>query len=275
MKSIIFVMKYLFFACAVLVAGCGPLQSSEPSPSETVADLPKPPPLVSELWQHIGTPDELDGLPRYLRFDFLLSFNENEFIFSENLWDRETDRYRTRFRAIYLEGSFDGLVDMKSGTTSVFKDGQALDDPDMVREASYRAFNDTYWLVSPFKLADPGTNLAPMPETPGAFHLTFGDGVGQTPRDQFWVYLDPETGMWDYWAYFLESMEGEPSRDQAAVWKWEDWEDFGGVKLARTRTMMASPQFAQFETGRIDIPVLKFLDSVDDAVFSDVTTSFP
>jgi hypothetical protein len=139
----------------------------------------------------------------------------------------------------------------------------------MVGAARYRVFNDSYWLLAPFKLDDPGVRLSDMPD--GAMHLQFEDGVGQTSGDEFWLYEDVETGLLARWAFFLESFEGEPDRNAASVWSWQDWEEFGPIKLARTRIMEASPQNPQFETGRIDFPVIEFLDSVDPELFTDPT----
>ncbi len=213
-----------------------------------------------------------DSAPRFLRFDFRIRFNGEEFLLSQNLWDRHTGRYRTEWKAVYEEGESMGLVNMNGGGGRVFRDGQELTGEDaaaLIGGAEYRAVNDSYWLIAPFKFSDPGTRLERQDE---AVHLSFDEGVG---NDHFWLYLDPESGKLDRWAFFLESFEGEPSLDQASVWRWESWEELEGVMIARRRIMEASPQFAQFQTGEIDFPVLQFMDSVDDAVFEDPSVALP
>ena len=139
----------------------------------------------------------------------------------------------------------------------------------MIAGAEYRAANDSYWLIAPFKFSDPGTRVEREAD---AVRLSFDEGVG---KDHFWLYLDPESGKLDRWAFFLESFEGEPSLDQASVWRWDRWEEVEGVMIARRRILEGSPQFAQFETGEIDFPVLRFMESIDEAVFEDPGVALP
>ena len=150
-----------------------------------------------------------------------------------------------------------------------------------MQAALYRASNDTYWLVAPFKLRDPGASIVAdgVEEIDGVsysrLHLTFAGDVGQSPGDQFWLYTNPETGMLDRWAFFLEGFEGEPTVAQASEWLWQDWKEFDQVRIAMSRVLTRSPQFPQFTSGRIDFPVLTFLDEVDEAVFTDPATPLP
>jgi hypothetical protein len=236
------------------------------------------------MQEAIGGLDGWAKMPRYLRFDFRIEFNGEEFLFSENLWDRWNGRYRTRWTAAYQDGEVLGLIDANSGQGDVWVDGAPA--PEAVREdllaaAQYRATNDPYWLIAPFKFSDPGTQLVDQGVEEiegipyGRLHLTFGTGVGLTPGDQFWLYLNPETRLLDRWAFFLESFEGEPSIEGASEWRWEEWTEFGPVVIARRRTLVRSPQFPQFRTGRIDFPVLRFFDDVDDRAFTDPGWAVP
>lgn len=236
------------------------------------------PPMIESLESFVGGPDAWEDMPRYLRFDFRLEFNGNEFLFSENLWDRWEGRYRTRWRSAFEEGERLGLVDLDESGGNVWIDGvPAPEDQreELLAAARYRAGNDSYWLIAPLKLRDPGARLVDegmQDDSMGVFHrvhLTFGDSVGTTPGDQFWLSISEPDGRLDHWSFVLESFEGAPSLNQASMWRWEDWEDMGGVRLARTRTLIDSPQFPQFTTGRIDFPVVRFLDEVDDRVFAD------
>ena len=135
-----------------------------------------------------------------------------------------------------------------------------------VLETGYGRFiNDTYWLLMPLKMRDPGVNLDYDGEkkidkqTYDVLKLTFDD-VGQTPGDTYWVYVNRDTHLIDRWEYILEGeaakkdekkedeKKGElkegasskteaPSPPQRTLWIWKEWQTFGPVKLATTKTM--------------------------------------
>lgn len=74
----------------------------------------------------------------------------------------------------------------------------------------------------------------------------------------------------DRWAYFLESMEGEPVRDQARSWTWTDWRRCGGVWFAADRRDGASGS-----TRRIHFPLLGMVASLDSRVFEALEVPMP
>jgi hypothetical protein len=232
---------------------------------------------LASLHNAIGSPTDWASMPRYLRFDFRIVFNDEEFLFSENLWDRWEGRYRTRWTAAFEEGERLGLINMDTGEGRVYLNGDEVTDSTksaLLSAAQYRAFNDSYWLVAPFKFGDPGSHLEAADV--GSWHLTFDGETGITPGDQFWLYFSEETGLLERWAFFLEYFEGEPTLEQTSEWSWDDWGEFGGVRLATHRTLTRpSPQFPQIASGEIQFPVLKFLDEVDDRVFSDPSWPVP
>lgn len=140
-----------------------------------------------------------------------------------------------------------------------------------ILETGYGRFiNDTYWLLMPLKMRDPGVNLDYEGEktigkqTYDVVKLTF-DNVGLTPGDTYWVYVNRETHLIDRWEYILEGEaskpddrkadkkdekhEGEkgtaeaasksdaPKASERTQWIWKDWQSYGPVKLATTKTM--------------------------------------
>ena len=78
-------------------------------------------------------------------------------------------------------------------------------------ERGYGAWvNDTYWLLMPYKMTDPGVTLKYAGEERGAngamydkVNLSF-DNVGLTPKDTYWVWVNRDTGMVDRWDYVLK-----------------------------------------------------------------------
>lgn len=108
---------------------------------------------------------------------------------------------------------------------------KALDD-------GYAAWvNDTYWLIMPFKATDPGVQLSYMGrrvrnrQRYQLVQLTF-DSVGLTPGDTYWAWIDQTTRQMSFWAYRLE---GTPADRPERLFAWEDWKEFGAIRLSLTK----------------------------------------
>ena len=208
----------LVLAVALLAAPC-PAQAD--AKAEEVAERTLEAMGGRDAWQ----------ATRFLRFNF--------FGFRTHHWDRESSRHR-------LEGqSRDGdayvvlhNLTTREGEVWINGEKQAGEPKEQWLERAYGAWiNDTYWLLMPYKLRDPGVTLTYDGEeeidgkTYDKLKLTF-DNVGLTPGDVYWAYVNRETGLMDRWAYFLESYE----EDQAPThWLWLDWKEYGGIKLASQR----------------------------------------
>ncbi len=200
---------------------------------------------------------------RFLRFDF--------FGFRLHHWDRYTGRHRlegeTREGVKYVV-----LHDIDSHVAGapegeVYLDGELAtgEDRDQWLERAYGAWiNDTYWLVMPYKLLDPGVHLAyeGEEEVDGKLHdvlrLSF-DSVGLTPGDQYWAYIDRETGLMSRWAYFLESYEEGAA---PTAWRWLDWQSYGGIQLSSKREKVDDGVVRML--GQIAV-----LEHLGDAIFTE------
>ncbi len=194
---------------------------------------------------------------RYLRFNF--------FGFRLHHWDRYTGRHRlegeTREGQAYVV-----LHNVHSRQGQVWLDGELQSGEAKAEwlERAYKAWiNDTYWLLMPYKLRDPGVDLSydGEEEIDGTvydrLHLAF-EGVGVTPGDQYWAYVNRETGLMDRWAYRLQSYE---EGREATHWLWLDWKSYGGIRLAAVRRGLEDGN----ERGLGEIAVF---DHLDDAVFT-------
>ena len=98
-------------------------------------------------------------------------------------------------------------------------------------KAAYaRWVNDSYWLLAPLKVLDPGVKLSSegLKESEGAqcetLRLSFAQ-VGLTPGDQYVLYIDPQTKLVRAWDYI-------PKADTVMHGTWEKYENFGGLQLA-------------------------------------------
>lgn len=210
---------------------------------------------AERLLDALGGKDAYDDT-RFVRFNF--------FGFRTHHWDRFTGRYR-------LEGNnregehYVVLFDTDTKDGQAFKDGSALDGEEKAKmlEMAYGAFiNDTYWLLMPYKLLDPGVTLHDAGQetldgkTYDVVKLTFGE-VGLTPGDSYWAYLDPETGLMARWAYHLQGWEADRPK---TAWEWRDWDRHGDILLAATRRNVESGD----ERGLEQIAVF---ESLSDSVF--------
>jgi hypothetical protein len=113
----------------------------------------------------------------------------------------------------------------------------------------------------PYKMTDPGVILAYDGEhkegeaTWDKVRLTF-DGVGLTPKDKYWAFVNRTTGLVDRWDFVLKGESKPPSS-----FTWEGWARHGKI-------MLASDHKAKDGT-RIHFPTLEVRESVPDATFTE------
>lgn len=136
------------------------------------------------------------------------------------------------------------LVIMNTNTRKgrAWLDGAEVAEPKELLELGYRRFiNDTYWLLMPLKMRDPGVKLEPAGEriecgrTYDVVKLSFEQGVGLTPGDQYWAWVNRDTGLVDFWDMLLQN-ETEQSRVI-----FHDYRRFGDLVLSTLREFSGRP----------------------------------
>jgi hypothetical protein len=178
-------------------------------------------------------------------------------------WDKWSGRHRVEGQTkegqkyVVLEN-----INTKEGTA--WLDGKKAEG-DKAKEGAYGAWvNDTYWLLMPYKIQDPGVNLAYDGEekidgkTYDKLALSFGN-VGLTPGDRYWAYINRDTGLMDRWAFILQDMpkDGPPS-----AWAWDGWQKYGNIMLAPHRSQLNGGD-RKLELGDIAV-----YDKLPDSVFT-------
>ena len=109
------------------------------------------------------------------------------------------------------------------------KPGAPVQD-DEGRKAYARWVNDSYWLLAPLKIRDPGVKVeygGPKDLNGVAcetLSLSF-DQVGLTPTDKYVLYIDPQTKLLRAWDYIPSSGTGMQAT-------WEKFQSAGGLNLA-------------------------------------------
>ncbi len=112
------------------------------------------------------------------------------------------------------------------GADDVASPGEGED----AKAAFGRWTNDSYWLLAPLKVLDPGVKRTAegtkqLGDTSyDTLRLSF-QGVGLTPGDQYLLYIDPQTKLVRAWDYV-------PSADKVMHGTWEGYQTFGGLQIS-------------------------------------------
>jgi hypothetical protein len=234
-----------------------PSPPAAPSASSRVGAVGK------ALWNALGGDDGWNRA-RYLRFDWIVERDGKRVVARSHYWDRYSGRYRVdgvdegKPYAVYFN------VNTKSG--DAFVDGSRVTDVGKANKwvsDGYEAFiNDSYWLLAPFKVFDPGVTLAdggedkgPNGEACDVLKLSF-DRVGLTPKDIYWLYVDKKTHLVDEWKYVLDGASKPPT-----AFAWSDWKKVGSIELASMRQGIGKPSVIRFDN-------LKVSPDVDEAALT-------
>jgi hypothetical protein len=205
---------------------------------------------------------------RYLRFTFAVEKDGAVRASRTHYWDRVQNRHRVEWTekdgksAICVE-----YLDNHEGVCTVGDQALFENDAKPYLETAYAMWiNDTYWLMMPYKMKDPGVHLKYDGESKegGKVYdkllLTF-DKVGLTPKDRYWAYVNRQTHRMDKWAYVLQNDKGEPGTDQPTMWMWNRWSKYGGV-------MLSSEKVSPDGKKKILFKEMAAFNDLPDAVFS-------
>lgn len=222
---------------------------------------PKAAALADKVMQSLGGPDAWNNT-HYLRFDFAVDKGGKTLVRRAHTWDKWTGQYRLETTTKAGEPDV-VLMNVNTKEGSAFLKGKKLEGEEAKKhiEQAYGTWvNDTYWLLMPYKMKDPGVILALDGEdkqgadTWDKVRLTF-DNVGLTPKDKYWAYVNRKTGLVDRWDFVLKGEKKAPS-----TFTWKNWKGYGKIQLADDRV---SP-----DGTRIYFPVLEVPKSVPAAVFT-------
>ncbi|MEO8431649.1 MAG: hypothetical protein ABI592_09085 [Acidobacteriota bacterium] len=188
---------------------------------------------------------------RQLRFDFVVAREGQPMARFSHVWDRYTGDYR-------LSGTdktgapYTVYFNVNTREGRVFVNGRPAEGEtrDALLKSAYGRFiNDSYWLLAPWKVFDPGVRRTydgekPCPDGGGmcdVLKLSF-DNVGMTPRDVYWLWITRDGRRMVQWQYLLNGAEEEPT---TALWK--DWQKFGGMMLSVDKPIVGKPAEIRFE----------------------------
>ncbi len=93
-----------------------------------------------------------------------------------------------------------------------------------------------YFYAMPFVIADPGTNYTAVEPTEldgkmyNGYKVSFDDGVGDAPEDEYILYYDPQTDKMTWLAYTVTFKDQKKSDDWHFI-KYDKWEEVNGLLL--------------------------------------------
>lgn len=238
-----------------------PAPSATPPPAAPAASATADPEarrIAEQVMEALGGREAWEAT-RFLRFTFAGR--------RTHTWDKHTGRHRlegeTREGEKYVV-----LQDLDTREGRAWLNGQEAsgDKQKELLENAYGAWiNDTYWLLMPYKLLDPGVQLSHAGEetidgrTYDKLHLRF-QNVGLTPGDQYWAYVNRDTHLMDRWAYHLQDMKPE---DPPTAWQWQGWQRHGNIMLAPLRVQAGASD------RKLELANIAVSDALPDALFTD------
>lgn len=249
-------------AAGILIALA--LGASPPAPTMGKADALSAA-VVQQLTDAMGGQKTWDNLP-YFRFDFVAVRDGKEIARFRHWWDKRLGRCR-------VEGPDDkgrivtaifSLKDRKGRSyTDGIIDSDSTNIANILKMGYERWVNDTYWVIMPFKLRDPGTILkhARTERTEDGveydvLELSFEAGVGLTPSDRYWLYVNRKTHLIDKWEYVLTGQKPPPQPSS-----WEGWTTVGPIKISLARRFQGKAVMLRFEN--VSAPA-----TMDETVFT-------
>jgi hypothetical protein len=173
--------------------------------------------LATDVWKANGG-DQWANVAE-VRFSFVVEQDGKELFKADHVWDVPANTDDVKWKD-------------KSGNEKHVKVNLGAPGTDEDSKTAYgRWVNDSYWLLAPLKVRDPGVHAKfdGMKESEGVncemLRLSF-DKVGLTPTDQYVLYVDPRTKRVRAWDYI-------PKADTTVHGTWEKYQDFSGIYLSK------------------------------------------
>lgn len=264
------------FWCAALLLGLAarPMAATGAPPGNgKAATDPEARAVASALFDALGGTSGFDRA-RALQFTFTVSLGDTVRSARSHWWDRFDGRYRVQVRAR------DGrqilvLFNVQSRSGAAWVNGEPQEG-DALKEWLDRGYawfiNDSYWLLMPAKILDPGVRSAMDGEARvgdivcDRVRLTF-DHVGLTPGDTYWAYVDRSSHLMLRWGMILEGEEPGATETQ---YDWLDWRQIGPIRLSTRKVRVDDPSRMT-----VAFPDLSVAAAFPDSVFTTTSIIHP
>jgi hypothetical protein len=198
--------------------------------AETAASDPRAVSIADQVIDALGGNKRWNALVG-LRWSFDVMINDTLRSTRRHSWNKHSGWHRvdgkTRDQIPYR------MVHNLDGSSGSARMGSNRLEGDTLKKVLARAkslwTNDTYWMLMPYKLRDPGVVLKYEGEVVNGnivydkLVMSF-ENVGETPGDRYWVYVNRANHRIERWDHLLQ---GE--KPPAKTYTWEGWEKHGGL----------------------------------------------
>ena len=219
----------LRFALPALAAACL-LAFIAGARAETANSDPKAVAIADQVMDALGGKERWDHL-HGLRWSFDVVVNDTLRSSRRHSWDKRTGWHRVE--GVNRAGQPFLMIDQIDGQGGMaWMASQSIEGDSLgklMKRAKSLWINDTYWMLMPYKLRDPGVTLGYDSEvkengkTYDKISLSF-DHVGETPGDHYWVYVNRANHRVEKWDMVLQGDQPPP-----VSWTWEGWEKHDGL----------------------------------------------
>ena len=191
--------------------------------------------IADQVMTALGGKQRWTGTPG-LRWTFGSMVRDSVRSSRRHAWNMQTGQHRVE--GVNRQGQRFVIVHTVGDTTSgkAWMDGQRIEEADSLHKLIKRGealwINDSYWLLMPYKLRDPGVTLEHAGDTTEAgvtydrLALSFTN-VGLTPGDRYWVWVNRTNQRVERWEMVLEGDQPPP-----VSYTWEGWEEHDGLWFA-------------------------------------------
>lgn len=197
--------------------------------------------LVQRMLSGMGGQHRFDQL-RCLTFAF--EIEQSGRISTTRRWTLDRMKHRVRLDLDTDDGLVSMLFEVDGPAGVALHRGEpapAAEQAELVDHARSLWRNDSYWLLMPWKLCDPGVHLELLPDSDfsGRHHkriqVKFDAGTGSTPRDVYELFLDAESCELVRFAF---RQQRNAADQPMAIFNWLDWQTVGGVRFSCERRMI-------------------------------------
>ncbi len=169
---------------------------------------------------------------RGLRWSFGSMLGDSVRSTRRHAWDKRTGQHRVE--GVNRQGQSYTIIHTLGDSTAgmAWVNGTRIEG-DSLHKLVKRGYalwvNDSYWMLMPYKLRDPGVTLGYAGDTTmvsgpcDKLALSFHD-VGLTPGDHYWVFVNRANHRVERWEMVLEGDSPPP-----AAYTWEGWEQHDGL----------------------------------------------
>ena len=208
---------------ALLVLAVPSLGCAETKPSEPAAVK-----MADQVMKALGGSERWDALPG-IRWSFGSSVNDTVRSLRRHAWNKHTGWHRVEGKT-RAGDNFVFIDNLNTGEGKAWMNGNPIVGDSLetlLKRAKSIWINDSYWMLMPYKLRDPGVTLANAGrDSTGKYQkiaLSF-DQVGDTPGDHYWVFVNPKNHRVERWEMVLQGDQPPP-----VAYSWEGWEEHEGL----------------------------------------------